>query len=85
MQGYKLCDPPVAGNLTLAQAAFVALTQSKYMEILLSPYIEKPKPSEGDRQAERRRLAATARKYAGRTDVGTQSLLTCDVTKPLYD
>jgi len=85
MQGYKLCDPPVVGGLTFAQSAFVALTQSKYLEIMLSPYLEKPKPSEEARLAERRRVAATARKYKGRTDVGTQNLFYCDVTKPIYD
>ena len=83
MQGYKLIDPPLVGNLTQAQTAFVALTQSKYLEVMLSPYLDAPKPTEEALAAERKRLAAARKKYKD-ADLSGVNLFKVDVTKPLY-
>lgn len=83
MQGYKLVDPPLASRLTLAQSAFVALTQSKYLEVMLSPYLEEPKPSEEAMQAEAYRIGQARKKFKD-VDMGGKNLFYADVTKPLY-
>lgn len=84
MQGYRLVDPPLVTNLTLAQSAFVALTQSKFLEIMLSPYMEEPKPSEEALQAEAYRMAQARKKFKNRK-MGGVNLFKVDVTQPLYN
>lgn len=69
MAGYKLTDPPLAGDLTKNQQIFVALSENKFLETMLAPYIDK-KPSEDAMEAEHYRISRLAKKYKAKDMAG---------------